>query len=218
MNNSQQHFFDFIGIGANEAPKYLLLVGSSDVSGNLRELTKELRVKNVKATGFPSVFLAKINGQAIAYGTSYAGSFTADIIHAFCEVGVKKVFFIGNCGIINSKKILRGDRLVPRTVIDGIGIAKAYRKKRIVKVETQKDKAGDVTAKAVTCITWHNLFSEDACLVKKWQLEGIDVVDLESAAVVAVCTSFGIDFRIDLVAVDDIEKMSGSMLFIKSMV
>lgn len=206
MNNSQQHFFDLIGIKANEAPKYLLLVGSSDISGNVRELADTLHVKNVKATGFPSVFLGKIDGRSVAYGTCYAGSLTADIVHAFCKIEVKRIFFVGNCGVINSKKILRGDRLVPRTIIDGIGIAKAYHTERIAKVKARKDNIEKVSARAVTCITWQNLFSEDAYLVKKWQAKGIDVVDLESAAIASVCGRFKIDFQIDLVAVDYVAK------------
>lgn len=203
---SRQHFLEFLNIKDHLSPQYLFLVGSSEIQGNLCDLAISLHVGTKRKTGFPSVFLGKLGNLTIAYGISYATSLTADIVHAFCKIGVKQVFFVGNCGIVNSKKIIRGDCLIPWRVIDGTGIAAVYHGGKNTKLNKQRTNTDEICAKIVTCITWHNLFSENVRLVRKWQADNIDVVDLESAAIVSVCKKFSTKFQIYLVAADNLVK------------
>lgn len=201
MISSKQYFRNFIGGASIGTPHYLILVGSSDVSGNVRLLTRWLGVKNMTQTGFPSVFLGAMGNIRIAYGTTYAGSLTADILHAFCAAGIKKVFFLGNCGILTVNSIVRGERVRPWRIIDELGIAKVYSDKKIFLLRTNRKNVG---IQKVSCLTWHNLFSEDINRAREWRKKGAEVVDLESSAVVSVCNKFKVACQIDLVAVDNV--------------
>lgn len=179
-------------------PEILILVGASDADGTLKQLKRTLHAKQIKATALPGVYTGFIYDRLIAFGSTYATSLTADIVHAYSAIGVKRIAFFGFCGAVRSPW-QRGDTLSPTIIHDGVGIFKAYGIK-------QKTIRTSRTSNAVRVLTWHNLYSETTELVRTWNKSGIDVVDLETAAVVAACQHKQITPHIQLIVADQLHK------------
>lgn len=201
IHSSKKHFLNFLGISQKDVPVVLILVGTSDFEGGVRELEAALKISHKTESGFPSVFFGKAGKKHIAFGTTYATSLTADIVHAFCKVGTKHFILVGYCGVINSQKISRGDIVTPGIVFDGDGIEQAY---PIAKITAPKKSFE--SSKDVTSYTWKNLFSESTELVSRLKKDKVDVVDLESSAFAVVCTYFKKKYEIYLIAADDLSR------------
>lgn len=182
-------------------PKALLLLGSSDAVGAIRQINSVIAIKKVQATALPNIYTGFVNNKLIAFGSTYATSFTADIVHAYSEIGVKKIALFGFCGAIQTK-LKKGDVVSPKIIYDNVGIFKAYgisKKRHVIRLNTTGPDEFSV-------VTWHNLFSENTKLIKKWKNQNIDVVDLESAAIVAACNHKGIKPLIQLIIADQLYK------------
>lgn len=200
IHSSKKHFLDFLGITQKEVPEVLVLIGSSDTEGGIKELEGALEISHKKESGFPSVYFGKLGKKQIAFGVTYATSLTADIVHSFSKVGTKRFILVGYCGVINSNKVLRGDVVTPRSYFYTSVITKTYPISKI------KPSEKSFESKDVSLRTWSNLFSESTELVTQLKKKKIDVVDLESSAFAAVSTYFKKKYEIYLIAADDLLK------------
>lgn len=200
IHSSKKHFLDFLGISQKEVPEVLVLIGSSDTEGGVKELEDIFKISHKKESGFPSVFFGKAGKKHIAFGTTYATSLTADIVHAFSKVGVKHFILVGYCGVMNSEEISRGDVVVPTKIVDRNAISHAYPVSKFIPPKKSFE------LKDVSLCTWGNLFSESTELVSRLKKDKIDVVDLESSAFATVCTYFKKNYEIYLIAADDLSR------------
>lgn len=200
IHSSKKHFLDFLGISQKEVPEVLVLVGTSDFEGGIKELEAALKISHKKESGFPSVYFGKAGKKHIAFGTTYATSLTADIVHAFSVAGAKRFILVGYCGVVNSEEISRGDVVVPTKIVDRNAIAHAYPVSKIIPPKKSFE------FKDASSCTWSNLFSESTELVTRLKKEKIDVVDLESSALATVCTYFKKNYEIYLIAADDLSQ------------
>jgi nucleoside phosphorylase len=198
IHSSKKHFLDFLGISQKEVPEILVLIGTSDTEGGVKELEEILKVTHKKESGFPSVYFGKVGKTRIAFGTTYATSLTADIVHACSAAGTKRFILVGYCGVVNSGEISRGDVVVPTKIVDRNAIAHAYPVSKVIPPKKSFE------FKHVSLCTWGNLFSESTELVARLKKEKIDVVDLESSAFATVCTYFKKNYEIYLIAADNL--------------
>lgn len=186
--HQKQSFLEILNLQEDKIPECLILVGASDSDVALAYLIRTIKPKRIKKTGLPNILTGVVDGKFIAFGITYATSLTADIVHAFCAVGVKRVAFFGFGGSIKHS-LVRGDVVRPSEVIDLVGINSAYFNPTVLE--------GDYVV-----ATWHNLYSESEQFVREWRRKKIDVVDLETSAVVSVCLKFRIKPFVQLIVAD----------------
>jgi uridine phosphorylase len=182
-------------------PKALVLIGASDSQSAFKQIKKAIQIKKVQETVFPSVYTGFVKNKLIAFGSTYATSLTADIVNSYTEIGVRKIALFGFCGALK-KEWKRGDIISPAIIYDGVGIFKAY---EISKKQIKIKEAGP-SEYVTSVLTWHNLFSETAKLIRSWQNQNFDCVDLESSAVIAVCKKRNIIPHLQLVVADQLYK------------
>jgi uridine phosphorylase len=193
--HQKESFLELLRIKEKALPSCLILVGASDAESALKYLIHTLKPKRVKKTGLPNVYTGYVNEKFIAFEITYATSLTADIVHSFCAIGVKEVAFFGFCGAINST-LTRGSVISLSRVIDFVGIKEAYKQHRNIPTHSRE----------YTVATWHNLYSETKEKIREWKKEGIDAVDLETAAVTSVCSSFRVKSFIRLIVAEQLSK------------
>ena len=195
-----------LGIGPGKMPSCLILLFTSDMQDGYSSLVRSLGAKRVKPTCFSHVSVGIVDGEPLAFGCSYAGSLTADIVHAFCVAGIREVIGIGFCGSLDTKLQL-GDLVISEKIVGKDGVSDAYVKDihpDFRYVEQWVDCFPQ--SKKATILSWKNLFSESTEDIQAWLKSGIKVVDLESAALFSVCQAWSVPCVSILIVADNITK------------
>lgn len=207
FKGEKQTFLNFLNINKDEVPSILILISSSDFASSLSSLQRILHPNTVRPTAFSTVRLGSIQNLKIAFGCSYATSLTADIVHAFCCIGVRLVVNFGFCGILTSE-LERGDLIFPTEVIDEDGIASVYGRQHSFFIDHRMSEFATSLfdfIKPGVIVTWKNLFSENELIIQNWIKNGIHAVDLESSAIFSVCAQWAVPCCSFLLAADNLK-------------
>lgn len=180
---------------AGDVPDVLVLEGTWWRETAVRNRLE--RLEKVSETAFPDIFTG-FNGSAkVAYCCAYGAARAAEVAHVLAHVGTPLVIQIGTCGALQPG-IGAGMVAVPRSVLARDGVTPSYAGPDVLELDqTWATRAEAILASrgvAVTVgthLTWTTLFAQDDALCARWASEGIATVDMETAAVAAVCERFG---------------------------
>lgn len=156
-----------------------------------------VRLEGVSETAFPDIFTGFFGSAKVAYSCAYGAARAAEVTHILAQVGTPLVVQIGTCGALQPG-IGAGTVAVPHTVLAHDGVTPTYGGPNTLVLDQlwAKRAAAILEARGVpVCmdkhLTWTTLFAQDDALCAAWALEGIATVDMEAAAVAAVCERFG---------------------------
>jgi uridine phosphorylase len=184
-----------LGWSAQDVPDVLVLEGTWWRDRAVRSRLDML--DGVTETAFPDIFTGSAGAAKVAYCCAYGAARAAEVAHVCAHVGTPLVIQIGTCGALQPG-FTTGTVAVPRTVLARDGVTPTYggpdrmdldgpwadRAEAILK-------ARGVTVRQGPHLTWTTLFAQDDALCAGWAAEGIATVDMETAAVAAVCARFG---------------------------
>lgn len=154
-------------------------------------------LEDVVETGFPDIFTGYHGGAKIGYCCAYGAARAAEVAHVFSQVGTPLTIQIGTCGALQPG-IGTGTVAVPRLALARDGVTPTYGGgEKVALSPFWGDAAANLMAGRgmdVTRglhLTWTTLFAQSDKLCEGWTREGIDTVDMETAAVAAVAQRFG---------------------------
>lgn len=154
-------------------------------------------IDQVAETAFPDIFTGTFGDAKVAYSCAYGAARAAEVAHVFAHIGTTLVVQIGTCGALTSD-IRAGMVAVPRTVIARDGVTPTYGGSEAQDLDpvsagraTAILESLGITVCTGTHLTWTTLFAQDDAICARWATEGIATVDMETAAVAAVCARFG---------------------------
>lgn len=195
LDFSPDRWMSALGWSAGDVPDVLVLEGTWWREETVRRRLE--RLESVSETAFPDIFTGFFGDAKVAYSCAYGAARAAEVAHVLAHVGTPLVVQIGTCGALQPG-ISAGTVAVPGTVLSRDGVASTY----VGQDKMNLDQGWARRATAIlesrgipvfsgTHLTWTTLFAQDDALCARWAAEGIATVDMETAAVAAVCERFG---------------------------
>ena len=195
LDFTQDRWMTALGWTAEDVPDVLVLEGTWWREAAVR--TRLALLEGVTETAFPDIFTGYFGDAKVAYSCAYGAARAAEVAHVFAQVGTPLVVQIGTCGALQPG-IGTGTVAVPRTVLARDGVSPTYGGPEMIDLDGAwtKRAAAILESRGVavcsgTHLTWTTLFAQDDALCAGWSAEGIATVDMETAAVAAVCARFG---------------------------
>lgn len=194
LDFTKDRWMTALGWSAQDVPDVLVLEGTWWREAAVR--TRLALLENVTETAFPDIFTGYFGDAKVAYSCAYGAARAAEVAHVCAQAGTTLVVQIGTCGALQPG-IGTGMVAVPRTVLARDGVTPTYGGPERIEL----DSAWTTRAEAIllsrgvavsggTHLTWTTLFAQDDALCAEWSAQGIATVDMETAAVAAVCARF----------------------------
>jgi len=211
-NLQRADWLRLLGIDEASIPRALVLRGTRNLKQNYAAYRE--RFDAVREIGSPNglvedVFIGRWEGANVAYASVYGGAMASEVAHLFGVLGTRLVLQTGCCGIWKPGA-LAGDLFLPTRAGCGEGAAQYYVGDRRV-VHATWD-VGQISAMpAATSLMVHRggifttgaLFAEGSEEVDRWEADGWEAVDMETAATFAVAEHFGMAAAAILFAFDN---------------
>ncbi|MDD4203164.1 MAG: hypothetical protein PHQ52_06835 [Candidatus Omnitrophica bacterium] len=160
------------------------------------EMRKSLQIKNLNKGG---LYSSVSNDAFTVVLTRMGAGFTGDCICYLAEAGVKNIIFIGSCAGVNpALKIGDVVRVIEGYSVDSFSciLKRDLQKNMYVKLNTISETTIEKTNYAV-CLTTASIKHEKN-IVENIQCGDIDVIDMESSAVIESANRFGLNAQIFL--------------------
>lgn len=195
LDFSADRWMAALGWTAGDVPDVLVLEGTWWRDKTVRQRLE--RLENISETAFPDIFTGFHGDAKVAYSCAYGAARAAEVAHVMAHVGTPLIVQIGTCGALQPG-ITAGTVAVPRTVIARDGVTSTYVRHDTMDLDQTwaKRATAILQARGIPVfsgphLTWTTLFAQDDALCALWAKEGIATVDMETAAVAAVCERFG---------------------------
>jgi len=190
-----QRWLDALGWTPADVPDILILEGTW--WHQAARTARLARLQDVRETAFPDIFVGRAGRARVAYACAYGAARAAEVAHVCAQAGTPLVVQIGTCGALRPG-IPTGTVAVPRSAIARDGVTATYGGGPVVALDAGwgDHAAAALAARAIAVtrgphLTWTTLFAQSDALCARWADEGIDTVDMETAAVAAVAGRFG---------------------------
>jgi uridine phosphorylase len=195
LDFTRDRWMTALGWSEQDVPDALVLEGTWWRETAVRNRLAHL--ENVTETAFPDIFTGFFGQTRVAYSCAYGAARAAEVAHICAQVGTPLVVQIGTCGALQPG-IGTGSVAVPRRALARDGVTPTYGGPASVKLDLASAnraaailESRGVAVHSGTHLTWTTLFAQDDALCAGWAAEGIATVDMETAAVAAVCARFG---------------------------
>lgn len=198
-----------LGIGAEDVPELLLLVGVFDVHATLARFAAYLD-EAAPLRRYPG-YTGRLGGVRVGLSAAFGGPMAAVHAHTWIGAGTAGVVQLGWFGALQAGMAF-GDVLVPRHAQREDGVSDWYLAKGILSDATPGFASAVTAALAedgIAC-SEHAIFSTPALLAESreviadWSRHGWQGVDMETAATFAVAKAMGAARAAALIRLDDL--------------
>jgi purine-nucleoside phosphorylase len=183
-----------LGIPPEQRPDVLVLEGTW-----WRETATQnrlSRLEDVAETAFPDVFLGNWKGARLAYCCAYGAARAVEPAHVFAQMGTPLIIQIGTCGALD-RGLRAGMVMVPDIVVPRDGMSHLYGANGDLPLDPYWAGRARVAladmgfaTRSGKHLTWPSLFAQTDAMADIWMAEGLQSVDMETSAVVAVARHF----------------------------
>ena len=154
-------------------------------------------LENVRELNFPDMFAGQWQGTEVVYCCAYGAARAVEPAHIFGQLGTPLMVQIGTCGTLDLSTTT-GMVMLPEQCAARDGISQIYGAESVVhtdpnwvtRAETHLRNKQVKTARA-NHLTWPSLFAQSDEICQGWMDEGLESVDMETSAVIAVGRYFG---------------------------
>ena len=195
LDYSDQTWRDALGMPKGQEPAALILEGTwwRNAATNARLD----RLDDVRELAFPDMYAGSWQGQTIAYCCAYGAARAVEPTHIFAQMGTRVVIQLGTCGSLDVDA-MPGSVALPQACAARDGISQHYGGGDTV--FTDPDLVGqaeirlmdrDVKTARTNHLTWPSLFAQSDEMCTNWTQEGLQTIDMETSAVIAVGDTYG---------------------------
>lgn len=194
-DTTRSKWLDVLSLPSDRIPRALILRGTR----NLRTTCDEHRpffydVLDVGKPGsfFEDFFIGRRSGENIAYASVYGGAMATELVHVLCTLGLELVVHTGSCGAC-SDELAIGDCIEITTAVPADHASSAYIRHSGPVCSRSSFEDTPSGLRHVKGCSVSAFLAESRADLLRWHSQGIEVIDMETAAIFAVANHFAID-------------------------
>lgn len=198
-----------VGLGADEVPHGLIVVGKIDFLSVLAEWSAQL--EQTRTLDFFHMLVGYYRNTRVLFAVTYGGAMTSEVVHIAGLVGVPIVIQLGSFGGLQHGMAV-GDLFFPTVAGRGDGASDCYlvpgepadASSALLDMMRTAAQQGGLTTHSGPHYTTGALLAETRDDIVRWNKQGYYGVDLETATTFAVARHFGMQRVAALALIDNV--------------